>query len=524
MLRLTLDFLAFNPHQIHTRANIDIFHGLLPQLALARPYVGAAAAAFGAAYDVTLLRRDSVSGRENAVKLYLKALRHMQDEIKRDDIEMLPLVLATILLAATESVQEQQHLAFNHVAPAFCMAGVKDEGLSVSRRHATPPKELGPFIDLFRDIDQCICLWTWGRIPGFAPVDLTPSIRNPSTIDDLIGAQAALQQHCLHFFGNIVHSTSCNRKNCIRHELMDHQQDLIEMLRHWLDVYDILMNNILESIPPAKLRQAQNAKASMLVTYISTSNIKPTMQRSYDAYSDQFDEIIRLAESILGAEGSTTGTSTTSSASSSPGSSPRERHTSNLVPYTASYGMIYPLAYTARKYRAPRARRRAIELLGYCGIEGPFHAWLEARIAAHIIALEEAGPHQPIPVFTPRGDINETLRVLNYHNDEVMPPEENRICVAWIMMETDDEDSHARKSMDEIAWTGARIKGRTLRICRKRCDMSVLVDNDNNHPSTSMGHVGRMIDGDGTGALEEVLDWSGLIVNSDVAVVESIEI
>jgi hypothetical protein len=454
MMRLALDMFTSDPHRLHDKLNAEIFQVLLPQLTLTRPCVGAAAAALGAAYDMAVNRSPHTTV-DLVLDLYLGAIRDIQDGLRRNDYELVPMLMAAFLLAAAESVQQQHNIAFNHVAGAFGMATLPTDrvrphdAMRIGQTYG-----FGTLLSLFFSLDLQISFFTSGRIPGFPPLPVDSHMQNPTTIEHLLAAQPVIHQHCLHFIGNAAHSV-CVQTDCVIHKLREQQSDLITWLNRWLKTYNLIINRPETTIPLHSLRHLQLLKAQTLTALVSTSNVKPVSQTSYDVYALHFDEIISLAESILSysplapPNASTLGSSISpSSSSSSPANSATTPTTSGSInssthsfpqstatPISAVSGIIHPLFHTARKYRNPSQRRRAIALLARSGIEGPLHGSSEALVASHIVAIEENGLQEDHDLCDGPQTGDNIYPHLRYSTPTTFPPEENRVCVAWLVQQ-----------------------------------------------------------------------------------------
>lgn len=385
MAQLTLALFSLDPHQLHDKPCTEVSSVLLPQLAATRPYVNAAAGALGAAYDKCILRRDHRQDTQLITKLYLSTLRQVQHELQRPEPELVPLLMAALLLAAAESLQHKPKDALSHILGAFSMIS----GASPAPMCATSLepvalenifKGLGPIQDVVHSVDYHISMFAWGRQPQFPPLPVKNQTLYPASIEDLTIALPALQQWSLHFIAKAL-MPEWEESIDFPPELMEQQDHLVAWLKRWLRTYSLLFN-----IPTSKSRPIQTPhfrilKAQTLAMFIAVSNVKPPSQVTYDMYAPQFEDIIHCAEHIINPSDPTS--------TSVP--------TRTLLPYSPVPGIIHPLFFTARKYRDPVSRRRAIHLLQHAGIEGPFHGAFEARVAARLVEIEEARtPFKPI--------------------------------------------------------------------------------------------------------------------------------
>ena len=121
--------LANDPHGAYGPASISIFNRWLPQLSQSTPFVHAASAAFGAAYNFVLVTNGDSGAERLSNRLYGQALHMIQQEVQvARTVDLAPLLLSCILLAAAESVQQRQRNALSHVLGAFSMLHMTSKG------------------------------------------------------------------------------------------------------------------------------------------------------------------------------------------------------------------------------------------------------------------------------------------------------------------------------------------------------------------------------------------------------------
>jgi hypothetical protein len=388
MAQLTLALFSLDPHQLHSKTSAEVSSVLLPQLAATRPYVNAAAGALGAAYDKCILRRRHHQDSQLITRLYLNALRQVQDEIQRPEPEVVPLLVAAMLLGAAESIQQKQMNALWHLLGAFSMINLQSTTF-LQPKCAT---SLGPLArngiieslslvqDFFHSMDYHISMFAWGRSPWFPPLPVTSQMLYPTSIDDLITGHSTLQQWGMHFIAKAL-GPEWEERIDFPSALIVQQDYLIAWLKRWLRTYTLLFDAPSSRPSNPQTPYFRILKAQTLTMFIATSNIKPPTQVTYDNYAPQFEEIICCAEHVLNPNDPTNT------------SGPYRP----LLPYSPVPGIIHPLYFTARKYRHSVSRRRAIHLLRHAGIEGPFQGDFEARVAARLVEIEEdRKPFKPV--------------------------------------------------------------------------------------------------------------------------------
>lgn len=406
MAHLTLALFAFDPHQRQGKISSELSYVLVPQITTT-PQVNAAAAVLGAAYDKCILRRGNPPDNQLITKLYLSALRQVQLELQRPNPEVVPLLLAAILLAAAEIVQHKRRDALCHLLGAFSMFNLEpaehpklDHEILIGPLAPRGPVEgLGPVQKFFHSLDYHISLFAWGRPLRFPHLPVTNEMLYPTSAEDLTSGHAALQQWSLHFMADALSPQWAEQTN-FPPTLVAHQQYMVAWLKRWLRTYTLVFETPISS--KKSLSQTANfmiLKAQTLAVFIAVANVKPPTQVTYDAYAPQFEEILRCAEHALHPD-----ELVGSVASQQP-----------LPRYSSGPGIIHPLHFTVRKYRDSVGRRRAIHLLRQAGIEGPFNGEFEARFATRIVEIEE--DRKPFkPVLSPEevllpSDIEDRKRV-----------------------------------------------------------------------------------------------------------------
>lgn len=425
MARLTLSLLSLDPHQSHNKTGAEVFSVLLPQLAATVPHVNAAAGALGAAFDKCVLHRAHYQDSNLLTRLYLNALRQLQDELRRPNPEILPLLIAAMLLAAAESIQHRQEDALSHLLGALSMTKIP---------RTVPPKPayamipqgsldhnaifggLTPVQNIFQIVDYHVSMFAWGRRPWFPPLPVTDQILFPASLEDLLIGHSALEQRCMHFIAEALRPEWPERID-FPPALVAQQDYLIAWLKRWLRTYGLIFAD--PSSRPSLIENShfRSLKAQALTMLIATSNIKPLTQVTYDAYAPQFEEIIRCAEYVL---------SPTAPTNSSPCQP-------SLPRYSPFPGIIHPLYFTAFKYRHPGSRRRAIQLLRIAGIEGPFHGELEARAAARIVEMEEQ--REPFKFVLPQAEMLPPSDILDRY----------RVYGSWVIETTSQKCINGQK-------------------------------------------------------------------------------
>jgi hypothetical protein len=416
-LALGQSVLSSDPFQLYSQSDQAVFSHLIPQLSLNFPSVNAAAAAFGAAYDSTVLKYGDPLVHEHCDKQYGIALRLLQGELKRSEPQYAPLILSSTLLAAAETLQARQNGALAHVLGAFgVFTTLEQRALALPSSTQLPKKANGGLPDDIIDLLESLCLsidlqvatFTWGQPSSLPSRVFTNVTSEPSTVDELCQGQPKLIHAALCFVSEASHEVFQHGSD-IPYDLITQQAQVIAWLRKWLASY----TDLVEAHPaflhygnhdePPRLHNLYLLKAQILSMLIAVSNIYTFSQTSYDKYAVEFEEILRCAELIL---------SLTAKTRASP----------QFLPFSPRPGIIQPLFLTARKYRTSLPRRQAIRLLRRTGFEGPFSGHYEADLATRFVEIEEGRPFQG---YLAEGEGLQAEQI----------PEWKRICSCWRLSE-----------------------------------------------------------------------------------------
>lgn len=416
---------------MYSQSDFTVFNQLVPQLSIHYPSVNAAAAAFGAAYESSVLNHGDPLTAAQSDEQYGTALRMLSLELAKPDPQHAVLVVASTLLAAAETLHARQKGALAHILGALGIFASRHQP-SLPSPDSTPssaPATGGlsdDIIDMLENlclsVDVLVATFTWGQQPNLPPPKITTSTVNPETIEELCSEQPKIAHACLHFIAE-ASQEMFKEYSDLPYTLILKQATVISWLRTWLSCWTTLLetNADLFSSPP-RIRNLHLLKAQILALLIGVSNIRTSSQTSYDKYHVEFDEILRCADLVLSPPSLTPATA---------------QDPPPLLPFTPALGIIQPLFLTARKYRASLPRRHAIRLLRRSGFEGPFSGNSEADLATRFVEIEEARP------FTMHLDEEAILSAPQI-------PDWRRICSCWRLSEKHD------------------LAERRIRLCRRR--------------------------------------------------------
>jgi hypothetical protein len=400
-----------DPFQLYSKSTGALFSTLLPQLSTLYPSVNAAVAAFGAAYDSAVLRAGDSLAEDYSTKQYGIALRLLQHELGRSEPQYAPLLVASTLLASAETIQARQKGALAHVLGAFGIFTNRHNRQQLLPSNVEPVHASGDgglsaenislLENLCTTLDTQVATFAWGERPHLSAQPFTQSITGPQNVDELCQELPKLIHIGLHFVA-AASEDSLQLKADLSFDLIMKQSQILSWLRKWLDSFSELVETNDNSYGPKTPygRHLRLLKAQCLAMLLGVSNIRTTLQTSWDKYGPEFEEIVNCAAIVLeGADFPATSTSSIPSFSPAP-------------------GVIQPLFFTARKYRHSLVRRRAISLLRLTGYEGPFSGDFEADLATRFVEIEEARP------FSMQLSEEEVLLPSNI-------PDWGRICSCW---------------------------------------------------------------------------------------------
>ncbi|RMZ82703.1 hypothetical protein DV738_g1465, partial [Chaetothyriales sp. CBS 135597] len=256
------------------------------QLTLSVPFVAVAAAAFGAAYESTLLHENSIDAAKASTSQYLNALQLLQSELHSPNGDHVPLIIASVLLAASEAVQHHEQDALSHVIGAFSLHTLRDKNTVVENQQSPygacqiGSEEITDSLleDVFRSIDVQISTFLWRRQPFFGMKQLVGPLPARTNIEEVIYDQPALLHSSVHFLSKVLQD-GCQYLDDFSPSLVHEQEHLISMLHIWLTNCNELLKK--ENMPE------------------KSPFTKAQTQMSYDKYEKQFGQMLKSAELVL---------------------------------------------------------------------------------------------------------------------------------------------------------------------------------------------------------------------------------
>ena len=369
-------------------------------MSLEHSLVGAAVAAFGAAYEAYFIRKGQQECEVALAAQYQHAISDLAQHIQAQLTAPLPVLLACTILAALETVRRNQGDALTHAQGAFelwkhhtsrCLDGASQrevDAVQASGRLESP-QDLSAYI--CSNMDLMITSYAQDRTPALRSMLPGPPDSSFSSIDQAGLVLRNIMYSCLSFTSRMARFR-CNAPKYHPPDSVNEQGRHLSLLWCWLSRF---RETCLSAQKSKETRPTLAAvlEAQFLTEWIRISSTHSPYETFYDNYISDFAQILRCVESVLAKKG---------------------RDSLGLMSFSPVPGVIPSLRFVAMRCRHSQARRRAIELLKTVGIECPWHGHVEAAIARRIIMIEESGTlelHEP----SDPPDLHERNRVC-YHS------------------------------------------------------------------------------------------------------------
>ena len=388
---LGCDVFIKSPYVNATNVAESTWQRLLPQLVYDSPSARAAAAAFGAAYESSFLSCESTHVPASVIRQYISAIAVVQDEINALPSGSAPLLLSCVLLASTDLLQRRQYDALTHLEGSFQI-------LTLNEKEANPQALVKPTSDsnrlgrtsvgsssldedlvlLLQTVDIQLASYRFTCPPHLTyarTIHLDSPIADFSTHRDALLRLVPLLNSCYRFVAYAAPQKYAHASNQPPNVSLD-QGRYIGLLNQWLRVLHTFgpgsSSSLNDRFHQSNTCLAYILYAQCLSTLITLSTITSACESAYDDHAAAFRQIVSDAEIVL----------EVTHANSSDQNSTR-------IPFSLGIGIAEPLFLAACKYRDPLRRRRAVELLGRLGREGPWDGKLLAVVARRVIEVEE---------------------------------------------------------------------------------------------------------------------------------------
>ncbi|CVK85210.1 uncharacterized protein FPRN_06913 [Fusarium proliferatum] len=350
---LTCTVLTQGPRRAKNQSEISFWSYAVPQMIHSIPVVQAAAAAFGASYDEHMLRSWE---RLATTRHYHQALRLAQNEVSNLRHGFLPCMVACLLMAFTETLQQRSDRGYMHLQGALAVMAARGNSSANSSIDDVGLATLFEKLNL-----HSVTYATSFDVP------LTGQSNKPSPA--LMPPDRALYSilHASYRFISSALPYKYAHPSQIPSDLLIEQGRCRGNLQQWL------LSNQLD--PQYSISDPQNEQLVVLrmqcyAALIYVSNTLQPFETAFDSYALEFQEIIASAKAILDIRSS-------------------DKSSNSLSMFTPEMGIIQPLFFATLKYRNSFWRRQALDLLKKSGREGPWCGAIEAQILEVVIAAEE---------------------------------------------------------------------------------------------------------------------------------------
>lgn len=385
--KLGCRILAHDPLQGESSYSRCVWEYLLPQLSHAIPTVNAAAAAFGAFYELRVMP-EADRLHSTATKQYEIALLNLQQDISNQPHGSVALLLACVMLASAELMQRRQLNALIHLQGAFKILSASGR----TRSSPTSSHEVEQILTpgstgadsnsltnddvslLFEALDVQTAGYVLGRPPDL-PTSVFDRAGNRSeklgSVNEAEARLVPLLHSCYHFtahataFKYLPHAPNAS-------VLLLEQGRHLAHLSQWLEILD---RNVL-SVQPGAVQQlatksyshALMLRAQCLGNLVYASTVLSPYEASYDLHTSRFTQIVEDVATALTNHPDTM---------------------ADIHQFRPGPGILQALFFTAIKCRHSALRRHAVDLLRRAGLEGPWDGKLLAAVASRAIEIEE---------------------------------------------------------------------------------------------------------------------------------------
>ncbi|EEU38290.1 uncharacterized protein NECHADRAFT_66960 [Fusarium vanettenii 77-13-4] len=443
LAKLACTVLVQSPRRAKNKLELEFWSRTVPQLTHSVPSVQAAVEAFGACYKDYVLGGDSTTAGLETTKRYIKALKLAQLDLSTLQHGPLPCMIACLLLASIEAIQQRLYSGHVHLNGALALMA------SHSSEEATPMIDM-EYVSLFRKLDLHIATYAIGVAPHLPP-------QPPITADELLSGPpdkslSRVLHSCYHFIsaGYVYKYTS---RRIIPPELLIEQGRQLSNMRQWLEYNQVpsspTKNNAVQDESLLVLR------TQCLAALVYASCVLDPRETAYDCFGPEFEEIVTLVEAL--------------SPSTDQDQALQHGDLSTLLSYTPEMGIIHPLYFVARKYRHRRWRRRALSLLIKSGREGPWCGEIEGAAASSVIWAEE-GLAYNTSLYLP-GSEDTTM------DDPINILERNRVHVSGPVAVDEIEDEYGNVESNQMSHK------RLTKVHIFRCrDIEAMLRDDGHQP------------------------------------------
>ncbi|KAK2755033.1 hypothetical protein FQN54_006561 [Arachnomyces sp. PD_36] len=298
-----------------------ILNDLVPKMIFTLPSVNAAAAALGAYYELQTSPSPDNNNERLAAAHYALAVRLTREDLLTQSQGSTPLLAGCMLLAFVELLLRRRQYALLHLRGAYKILGIRSREKSTeslltadcdTRASSKGKDDLDELTLLFRSFD----LQTATYSDGTRPPDTEPSHidilghYSMAAAEDIhsLDAQVISAIHSCYYFISLASSYTGLPASLIPNNLTIEQGRHIATLKFLLKTVDLSFS-ALEGISPGTEGNRRQVLKNYIhklmlrnlcmsaIIYIST--ILNPYETSWDAFADDFRQIITNAEAIL---------------------------------------------------------------------------------------------------------------------------------------------------------------------------------------------------------------------------------
>ncbi|KAJ4248383.1 hypothetical protein NW762_012716 [Fusarium torreyae] len=357
---LACTVLSQGPRRAKGVSEVALWNFTVPQMVHSIPSVRAAAAAFGASYDEYMLKSDRTRTGLVTIRQYHQALQAVQNEVSNPQHETVPCMVACLLMAFTEVLQQRSDRAFVHLQGAFAIMA------SRSNRNSKTVVEDEDLSAMFEKLTLHTATYTLSRA-----LDPNPQQSDsPKPMSLPLDRYLSQELHSSYQFIRAALPYKYANPKLIPSALGLEQGRHLGNLRQWL--LDYQPDPSLPKLEPQN-EQLFVLRAQCLAGLVQVATVLQPYEIAYDSHEPDFQEIIASVEAVLDIR-----------------AKDAQLHLYALPSFTPEMGIIQPLFQTALKCRHPFWRRKALSLLQRSGREGPWSGPRDARVLEVVMAAEEA--------------------------------------------------------------------------------------------------------------------------------------
>ena len=375
----------------------SIWETLILQISYLEPCIRHAAIAIGALHRSQVHPTHAVadagegSNTRYAVTKYLEAVKTLNQRLDSSARSMELALFASILFMVFEVLQGNDIVGRMHLKGGLgIIQSLHRQSIHVCPNstqstviHGRQLTELGVLTNAFLRLDvqasnAALVYSVEGIKPLHCPNIFGSVLEARNSLNSIL---AAAQQD----FQSYGHSYKTLPYSPLPSDLAAKVNRYQSLLACWLDAFTAFKAKPEEKLPSplppiAKQRHATTVLSIQhTVAWIELSTYFCRDQTSYDFFVHHFQQIIVLAEVVVGNGDN----DLNMSASSIP--------TDPLPPFTVDMAIIQPLFFTACKCRDGSLRRRAIQVLMRAGREGVYNGKIMAAAARWVVWQEEEG-------------------------------------------------------------------------------------------------------------------------------------